>query len=176
MSMPSWYAVAKFWSTQRPLWVVDLGEPSCFACGFFSESSRSSQNAKRLETRWEKAGLERAHVIAKSAGGSDEAENIVLLCSKCHPAAPMTRVPEIMYSWIDLRPKDGEFDRKFALVAEVMVEIERRGGNLADMRDLDSATISRVAKSLGVGYHGGRVSASSMAAVVLAAAAVKSGK
>jgi len=89
----------------------------------------------------------------------------------------MTRIPEIMYSWIDAHPKDGGFDRRFARANEVVVEIQKRGGDLDEIvKHIDPDIIHKVAKALGVGVHAGHVSASSMAAVVMAAAAARSEK
>jgi hypothetical protein len=97
-SLPSHYAIALHWRSQplereRLPYVVDIGEPSCFACGWYpSDWDRE----KDLRKRWSQAGLERAHIIARSMGGSNrEPGNFVLLCKECHPKAPMTGTPTI---------------------------------------------------------------------------------
>lgn len=71
--MPTPAAIRQFWS-QTSIWRFksfdsrgEFLEPGlCFACGWHSEN------------------LERAHIVARSLGGSDSADNIHLLCPTCH--------------------------------------------------------------------------------------------
>lgn len=71
--MPTPAAIRQFWS-QTSIWRFksfdsrgEFLEPGlCFACGWHSEN------------------LERAHIVARSLGGSDQAENLHLLCPMCH--------------------------------------------------------------------------------------------
>lgn len=56
---------------------------TCFAC--------NSQHKR----------LEKCHLKPKALGGSDKAENLVLLCNRCHRNAPNTVYKDIMLSWID---------------------------------------------------------------------------
>lgn len=103
MAVPSLKSIAEYWGSHyagrnRQLLCVDAGEPSCFACGYFSEYWKD---------RWSKVrgGLERAHIVARSQGGSDtDPSNFVLLCPECHKAAPMTRDPQVMFDWIARQP------------------------------------------------------------------------
>jgi hypothetical protein len=44
----------------------EVFDDACFACGLYSK------------------GLERAHIRARCIGGSDDVENIHLLCGRCH--------------------------------------------------------------------------------------------
>lgn len=56
---------------------LDIGEPACQACG--------SYNAGKLgESDWDVVGLEKAHIIPWSMGGSDEPSNFLMLCRHCH--------------------------------------------------------------------------------------------
>jgi len=60
------------------------------------------------EHTWERGvTLERAHVIPRSLGGSDEPENIVLLCYECHLAAPDTVEARYMWQWLAAHPRTG---------------------------------------------------------------------
>ena len=102
-ALPQRYEIALHWTrlgANSPVRVVDLGEPSCFACGFYN--SRWDDN-DRVERRWNDSNLERAHVIAASQGGSCSADNFVLLCANCHANAPMTLSALVMFAWIRSR-------------------------------------------------------------------------
>lgn len=46
------------------------------------------------------AKLERCHIIPKSLGGINSAENLVLLCKRCHLENPNVNDKEIMWDWI----------------------------------------------------------------------------
>ena len=81
---------AQNWTTETAKFVVDLGEPSCFACGYYDEDWDERLD---IAERWNKSGLHRAHIIADNIGGKDEPENYLLLCEHCHIQAPMTNDP-----------------------------------------------------------------------------------
>ena len=93
-SMPSANAVARAWNAAGREWVDEWGF-SCFACG-------------RWEPEWEgcKAsfrGLERAHLLGKQFGGTNEADNFALLCKRCHQDSPDTPDTNDIMGWIDVR-------------------------------------------------------------------------
>lgn len=44
--------------------------------------------------------LQKCHIIPKSLGGSENAENIVPLCAQCHDNAPDVQDKEFMFEWI----------------------------------------------------------------------------
>ena len=56
---------------------LDIGEPACQACGGYD-------TGKLEETNWDMAGLEKAHIIPWSDGGSDDPSNFLMLCRHCH--------------------------------------------------------------------------------------------
>src|SRR5438874_2210166 len=96
-------AIARYWATdigrrRLPRLLVDVGEPACFACDYFSEYWHCKPGRE-----WDTVPLERAHIIARSAGGSNEVDNFVLLFPDCHAAAPMTTDPAVMLSWMTQR-------------------------------------------------------------------------
>ena len=64
--------ISSFWN--RPT--------ECWKCGCHSE-------------------LEAAHIIPKCIGGSNKAENLVILCNLCHSWAPNVNDKEYMWEWID---------------------------------------------------------------------------
>ena len=87
---------AKNWNSETTKFVVDLGEPSCFACGYYEQDW---DEPKTAEACWNNSGLDRAHIVADSIGGADSPENFLLLCRSCHIKAPMTNDPQIMLTW-----------------------------------------------------------------------------
>jgi len=59
----------------------------CWACG---------------RKKW-KRNFDRCHIIPRSLGGSDSAENLVLLCPRCHKQAPNVNDPSFMWFWLRSR-------------------------------------------------------------------------
>jgi HNH endonuclease len=47
-----------------------------------------------------KSRLERCHIIPHSLGGSEDPENLVLLCGRCHREAPNVADPSFMWIWL----------------------------------------------------------------------------
>jgi hypothetical protein len=78
----------------------DVGEPCCFACGWYSEH----WDKETPKASWERATLERAHIVPRSLGGVDDASNVILLCSPCHRDSPDWHEPSAMARWIADRP------------------------------------------------------------------------
>ena len=89
---PSAQAIAEYWDTRgleesdpikQSRWnpMTDVGEPSCQGCGCWNPS----WDEKPIEKRWNHAsGLEKAHIVAFSLGGSNEPSNYLMLCRFCH--------------------------------------------------------------------------------------------
>ena len=64
-------------------WMLEEDYPTCFVCG-------------------KDKYLERCHLIPKALGGSNNADNLVLLCNEHHMQAPNTSLSkEIMLEWIE---------------------------------------------------------------------------
>ncbi|MFD2755637.1 HNH endonuclease [Comamonas terrae] len=47
-----------------------------------------------------KRNLQRCHIVPRSLGGSDQPENLVLLCKQCHTEAPNVADSEFMWTWL----------------------------------------------------------------------------
>lgn len=103
MSVPSKWKIAQHWdeSLRRedfaPYLLLD--EPCCFACGWFSERWKQAS----AQASWQRARLERAHIIPSSLGGPDDASNLLLLCKPCHQESPDWVDPAQMARWIATR-------------------------------------------------------------------------
>lgn len=127
---PARYEIAKWWDEntdtaysehlcpmfdwQKPpyYWefVIDVGEPSCFACHWFDARVRTYDaedgytNLKRI---WNDSRLERAHIVPYSLGGSNHVSNYLLLCRQCHRDAPDTTNPRFILQWTQKRDTYG---------------------------------------------------------------------
>jgi HNH endonuclease len=49
---------------------------------------------------WDRADLQRCHLIPRALGGPDSPSNLVLLCWRCHIEGPDVGAPEYMLRWI----------------------------------------------------------------------------
>ncbi|WP_045309411.1 HNH endonuclease [Lentzea aerocolonigenes] len=47
-----------------------------------------------------KSGLEQCHIVPASLGGGDSADNLVLLCGRCHNEAPNHQDPQYLWRWL----------------------------------------------------------------------------
>jgi hypothetical protein len=77
--------------------LMDLGEPSCFACGWMAADADAEPVLWRV---WDEAFLERCHLVPHALGGPDSPDNLVLLCGRCHSDAPNVGNVEYMLRWI----------------------------------------------------------------------------
>jgi hypothetical protein len=106
MSVPTKWAIAQYWADAFGHEVFaphleDLAHPCCFACGWFSERWYK----ETPKASWERAKLERAHIIPSGLGGRDGAADIILLCNPCHVESPDWFDPWEMALWISSRPE-----------------------------------------------------------------------
>ena len=70
----------------------DYDEAACMACGWAF-----------IPANWNKSSLERCHIIPRYKGGSDEVDNLVLMCSACHARHPDWLEPEQTFKWMKAR-------------------------------------------------------------------------
>jgi len=129
-SRPSRYAIAQYWAQHEHRFVCDLGEPECFACGYWNEHWDDKKSPRE---RWNRARLERAHIIADSIGGSCEVENFLLLCRQCHREAPMTNSRELMLAWA--RNREAHISKIFR---ELSFALPRAGVTEKDIERFDA--------------------------------------
>lgn len=174
---PTKWAIARYWTentTGREIFAphLDLDSPCCFACGWFSErwtDGRSTQKA------WERASLERAHIIPAGLGGPNRADNIILLCAPCHRESPDWDDPWEMAIWIGSRPERASkemehVDAWLRAVAEVPLfkvalrEMAVRGSSAQDVVEVMRRYTRRAV------VHAGELSQGTMTAVLRATA------
>jgi hypothetical protein len=101
--LPSRLQIAEHWAAREPRFVSDIGEPSCFACGWFREGwhAQGCEDACSLSRIWTATrGLETAHLVPHMLGGTATAANLVLLCRACHRAAPDYADSQFMLDWM----------------------------------------------------------------------------
>lgn len=178
--MPTKWAVAQYWAGEPRGQEVfaphlDIDEPCCFACGWFSERWTDGRSARRA---WERARLERAHIVPAGLGGSNEADNLILLCAPCHEESPDWFNPWEMAIWISKRQ-----ERPSMELEQVNSWLEAFGevwdfwptlGELADKKDgseLVAATLRKAAGGAVVHGSGVGLRKSTMAAIARRAVA-----
>jgi 5-methylcytosine-specific restriction endonuclease McrA len=95
--------------------LIDWGEPSCWACGFHYGTKydimRADATWSEVLKKWNEMPLQRCHIVPRSLGGSDDADNLFLMCRECHDLAPNTTVPEVFFEWARAQSswkRDGE--------------------------------------------------------------------
>lgn len=105
---------------------------------------------------------ERAHVVPRQFGGSNDAANLRLLCAECHVASPDSIDPDEMDDWIHERRRRSRSDR-----SEVVRTIE------AFISDIDESYYDAVYRAFldelhggRYGVHGNRISSGSIAAML----------
>ena len=105
MTMPSKSKVFEYWK-ERILekgFFIDWGEPSCWACGEFwngrYDINGTYASYKKILNAWEKAPLQRCHIVPVSLGGNQDESNLFLMCKQCHDLAPNTSFTEIFFQW-----------------------------------------------------------------------------
>jgi hypothetical protein len=78
------------------------------ACG---RRGREVVEARTVAERWNRSGLQRAHLFAHACGGPFTVENVVLLCDLCHAesdAISSTLGPDAMLRWVARHEPWGE--------------------------------------------------------------------
>ena len=103
--IPTKWTVAQYWASS-PLGCdvfapqLSIEDPCCFVCGWFAERWKNGCSTRKA---WERARLERAHIVPAGVGGSNEPDNIILLCAPCHEESPDWFEPWEMAIWISQR-------------------------------------------------------------------------
>jgi hypothetical protein len=100
--LPSKSEIFNHWKDAFPF-VVDWGEPSCWACGWYWNGRYDVKDSKagmdKIYEAWERTPLQRCHIVPRSLGGSADPSNLFLMCTECHDLAPNTISREIFLRW-----------------------------------------------------------------------------
>ena len=83
-NLPSNQAIFRHWQPILANMDVCIDEGACFACGW-------------------NGSLERAHIVPRCEGGSDEADNLHLLCGRCHHDSEYITNRAEYLDWIQAR-------------------------------------------------------------------------
>lgn len=146
MSVPTKWQLAQHWidsperETFAPM-LQDVAAPCCFACDWHSERWLKATP----KASWERATLERAHIVPSSRGGSDDASNVILLCAPCHRDSPDWHDRTEMARWIAGRPDRASKEvEEFSDWCDALKQVPEFKGLLA-MYEADPAVPDNVA-------------------------------
>ena len=84
----------------------------CWACGLPSWiiSDEKISELDDLEKDWNnEKSLQKAHILAKSLGGPEIANNLFLLCPTCHAESPDTRENANFFAWVYYKRKNENY-------------------------------------------------------------------
>lgn len=129
-NMPSRGQVAKYWRNKGlnscgqivyydgisldiiPI-IVDFEFPSCFCCNGGIDITdnpkfHTHEGTKYAHRIWDypKVNLTRCHIIPDSLGGTCDADNLFLMCDKCHVESPDCSQPGYFFAYIYKIRKD----------------------------------------------------------------------
>jgi hypothetical protein len=63
---------------------------------------RSDVTWDQIKRLWDKVSpLQRCHIVPRSLGGSDEPDNLFLMCRECHDRTPNTISRDAFFKWVD---------------------------------------------------------------------------
>ena len=133
--LPSKGAIFRAWKSWLDENCIDWGEPCCWACGEFwwGRYDRSVELESDLDKVWENAPLERCHIVPRALGGTDDPENLFLLCTACHDHAPNTTSREGFLQWVKSQ-EEAWFRRRTCDIEELVSELKTLG--FSDLREV----------------------------------------
>ena len=144
--------------------INDWGEPECWACGRMVSAEDDQRYLDYLEKGnfkniWNlpkvKSGLNRCHIIPHMLGGSDNPNNLFLMCERCHKESPDIQSKKMFLRWVYHRRKRGTHGTEILLyVLNILKEDYGINAPLGEF-DFDDAWKY-------IGLHGGTVSKSSI--------------
>ncbi|MFK2827159.1 HNH endonuclease [Bacillus sp. B190/17] len=101
--MPSKAKIFEHWMNWLHKNCFDWAEPSCWSCRKYWGDKYDIKNPrasrKEIIRNWNRVPLQRCHIIPRQFGGSDEVENLFLMCAECHDKAPNTKSREAFLQW-----------------------------------------------------------------------------
>ena len=109
MGMPSRARILDFWREWLEESGIDLLEPQCWCCfrifrnarSFLSLAKKDNPSWTEIRSAWNAfTDLHRCHIVAQALAGTDEPENLFLMCKRCHDRAPDTTSKEMFLRWV----------------------------------------------------------------------------
>lgn len=157
--MPSREQIAAYWRGEGAARSADLADraedaPACFACCY---------RAREWKT-WDRAKLERAHIVARSDGGDSDPSNFVLLCVECHEDAPMVADPAVMLAFCERREQ-----YEWRRARETVEQLRAAGVPTEDFALVTTERLRAALAELHAGVHFGRKGARMSVATAVAA-------
>ena len=123
-NLPSKSQIFDYWKDRLGQlgFVIDWGEPSCWACRFHYgtkyDIKRSDVGWDTILHCWSKIPLQRCHIIPRSLGGTDDVSNLFLMCRECHDLAPNTSIPAIFFEWARRQSSEARENSKVRVALE----------------------------------------------------------
>jgi Recombinase/HNH endonuclease len=110
---PTHAAIVAYWFQHTDEIKVDIDAacPKCWACGqdwnkrFWSKQAMPSG---RTFTVWERAPLQRCHIVPRKLDGHNDPSNLFLMCNECHDVAPNTTDRSLFFEWV----KNQDYSRR----------------------------------------------------------------
>lgn len=121
MGMPSRARVLDSWREWLEENEIDPLEPQCWCCfrpvrkptSFKRLAKIDNPSWRKIRSAWNDCkGLHRCHIVSETLGGTDEPENIFMMCKKCHDSAPDTTSKEMFLRWVYVQ--EPHFAQEFA--------------------------------------------------------------
>lgn len=101
--------------------LVDWGEPSCWACGFYEFGTSESKN---IFTRWNDAKfLEKCHIVPSCLGGDESPDNMFLMCGECHKESPDHADKDSFQQWLNYKSKSSYFHEMHTMKIEKALNV-----------------------------------------------------
>jgi len=101
--LPSRGVIIKHWREWLERRGIDLRHPCCWACGRTWSGAGPISNADppwaKITGAWDRASLERHHIIPEALGGPSDPPNLFLLCRECHDLAPSLKSKRPFFLW-----------------------------------------------------------------------------
>ena len=110
------------------------------------------------------SGIEIAHIVPKSIGGSNDVDNLFLLCRDCHRESPDCSDDRFFFKWVSENASGFEVDVALSKVEKISKGVSDAGGGIDHLRGKD--LLSLMSKAFeSIQTHGGRISDSTYYAV-----------
>ena len=181
MGMPSRARVLDFWREWLEEDEIDLLEPQCWCCyrpirkhpSFKRLAKIDNPSWKEIRSAWNDCKeLHRCHIVPRMLSGTEEPENIFLMCKRCHDKAPDTPSKEMFLRWVSRQYEVNLLEENYFEFKKVLCDFGVDSDE--DIVELEKLVRSKefkawMRKNVGihVGPYGGTIKISTMVAALL---------